>query len=80
MFTVLRYAFAWAQTLRPNFLKDSRGVTTIEYGILAAGLAIIIAVLVKSDGIFSKTLTDVFNNILDQLPQSDSASGGGSTE
>jgi pilus assembly protein Flp/PilA len=79
MFSVLRYVFNYIQTVKPGFLNDERGVTTIEYGILAAGLAIIIAVLVSKDGIFSTTLSSVFNNILDQLPQGSEGSDSGSS-
>ncbi len=49
---------------------DERGVTSIEYGILAAGIAVLIGALVTSDGTFSTTINQLFQNILDQLPQS----------
>lgn len=32
------------------FIRSRRGVTAIEYGILAAGVAIVIGALVSSDG------------------------------
>ena len=54
------------------FIRSRRGVTAIEYGILAAGVAIVIGALVSSDGTFSKTLESLFDNILDQLPQESS--------
>jgi pilus assembly protein Flp/PilA len=60
------------------FARDRRGVTTIEYGILAAGLAVIIGALVADGGSFSETLSKVFENILDQLPQS--STGGGAAK
>lgn len=59
-----------------TFLRREEGVTTIEYGILAAGLAVIIGALVADGGSFSSTLTKIFENILDQLPQSSNAGGG----
>lgn len=59
------------------FLKREDGVTTIEYGILAAGLAVIIGALVADGGSFSSTLSKIFENILDQLPQSSSSGGAG---
>lgn len=55
-----------------DFLRDESGVTAIEYGILAAGVAVVIGALVSSDGTFSKTLDSLFDNILDQLPQESS--------
>lgn len=55
-----------------DFLRDESGVTAIEYGILAAGVAVVIGALVSSDGTFSKTLDSLFDNILDQLPQENS--------
>ncbi|MDR1658284.1 MAG: Flp family type IVb pilin [Deltaproteobacteria bacterium] len=58
-----------------GFLKSEAGVTTIEYGILAAGLAVIIGFLVADDGKFSSTLSSIFDTILEQLPQADSSSG-----
>jgi pilus assembly protein Flp/PilA len=58
-----------------NFKNDDRGVTSIEYGILAAGIAVIFGALVASDGSFFNTLNKLFENILDQLPQGSGSSG-----
>ena len=55
-----------------KFMQDESGVTAIEYGILAAGVAVVIGALVSSDGTFSKTLDYLFDNVLDQLPQESS--------
>ena len=55
-----------------KFMQDESGVTAIEYGILAAGVAVVIGALVSSDGTFSKTLDSLFDNILDQQPQESS--------
>ena len=52
-----------------RLLADERGVTSIEYGILAAGVAVLIGALVATDGTFSTTINQLFQNILDQLPQ-----------
>jgi len=45
-------------TLLYSLLKDERGVTAIEYGLIASGIALAIAVIVPSvgaalEGIFS---------------------------
>jgi pilus assembly protein Flp/PilA len=69
MFALLRLALNFYQTRKPGFLRDERGVTTIEYGILAAGLAIIITTLVLKDGAFFDSLHQVFKNVVENLPQ-----------
>ena len=76
MFTIIRECVRGARYLLSSLVRDERGVTTIEYGILAAGLALIIAALVSDNGAFHKALTEIFDHILNQLPQSDSGSGG----
>lgn len=53
-----------------SFKHDERGVTSIEYGILAAGVAVVVGALVASDGAFSTTLNQLFTSIVEQLPQS----------
>ncbi len=51
-----------------HFLRSERGVTAIEYGILAAGLAVIIGTLVSKGGTFSTALDQIFTNIIGNLP------------
>ena len=65
------------QTMRflSELRDDERGVTSIEYGILAAGVAVVIGGLVASDGSFSTTLDKLFKGILDQLPQASAKKG-----
>ncbi|WP_432732452.1 Flp family type IVb pilin [Jeongeupia wiesaeckerbachi] len=53
--------------------RDERGVTSIEYGILAAGLAVAIGALVSSDGAFTKSINQIFQNIVNTMPQSGGA-------
>ena len=65
---LVQYVLTFGKLLK----QDQRGVTAIEYGILAAGVAVLIGSLVASDGTFSQTLSSVFQNILNQLPQADS--------
>lgn len=50
------------------FLRSKRGVTAIEYGILAAGVAIVIGALVSSDGPLANAINELFRNIVDHLP------------
>ena len=43
-----------------SFLKDERGATAIEYGLIAAGIAVVIITAVQSVGTaLTKTFTDV---------------------
>jgi pilus assembly protein Flp/PilA len=70
MFSILRYVISHARF----FVRDQRGITTIEYGILAAGLAIIITALVDKDGTFYTALENIFSNVLDNMPQGEDSS------
>lgn len=46
------------------FLKDERGATAIEYGLIAAGISIAIIATVNALG---TTLNDKFKSVSDQL-------------
>ena len=50
------------------FIRSRRGVTAIAYGILAAGVAIVIGALVSSDGPLATAISDLFKGIVDHLP------------
>jgi pilus assembly protein Flp/PilA len=76
MFTVINQFMRHGRFFLSSLVRDERGVTTIEYGILAAGLALIIAALVADNGAFHNALNDIFEHIHNPLPQSDSGSGG----
>jgi pilus assembly protein Flp/PilA len=52
---------------------EETGITSIEYGILAAGVAVVVGALVSSDGAFSTTINELFQRVLDQLPQAAAA-------
>ena len=65
----MKSCFAMLSRRVTRFPADERGVTSIEYGILAAGVAVLIGALVATDGTFSTTISQLFQNILDQLPQ-----------
>jgi pilus assembly protein Flp/PilA len=47
-----------------NFLKDESGATAIEYGLIAAGIAVVIIVVVQTVG---NDLTAVFSGIASAL-------------
>jgi len=46
------------------FLKDETGVTAIEYGLIAAGISVVIIATVNTIG---STLNGTFNSISTQL-------------
>ncbi len=46
------------------FLKDELGATAIEYGLIAAGIAVVIIAAVNTVG---SKLNATFNNIANQL-------------
>jgi pilus assembly protein Flp/PilA len=48
-----------------EFLKDERGVTAIEYGLIAALIAVAIIVGVTSVG---TNVNDTFENVASQMP------------
>jgi pilus assembly protein Flp/PilA len=43
-----------------RFLKDNSGVTAIEYGLIAAGIAVVIIVAVQATG---TSLNKTFNSV-----------------
>ena len=47
-----------------QFLRDDRGATAIEYGLIAAGISIVIIGAVNSVGV---TLTNTFQYVSNQL-------------
>jgi pilus assembly protein Flp/PilA len=48
-----------------EFLKDERGVTAIEYGLIAALIAVAIIIGVTSVG---TNVNDTFENVASQMP------------
>ena len=53
-----------------GFLRDRRGVTSLEYGILAAGLALAIGALVATDGKLVTAMNNVFAQVVKNVPTS----------
>ena len=49
------------------FTHDKRAVTAIEYGVLAASIALGIGAIFGGDSEFMKALTGTFDNITEQL-------------
>jgi pilus assembly protein Flp/PilA len=67
MFSIISVALNFIRFRKPGFLRDERGVTTIEYGILAAGLAVLIAALVSGEGGLNKALNDIFEQVVEDV-------------
>ncbi|MEJ2123767.1 MAG: Flp family type IVb pilin [Alphaproteobacteria bacterium] len=47
-----------------KFLKDERGATSIEYGLIAAGIGVALVTIVNSVG---SEITTLFNNLVTDL-------------
>jgi len=52
------------KTLFARFAKDESGATAIEYGLIAAGIAVVIITAVNLVG---TNLTSVFQSVADKL-------------
>ena len=59
-----------------KFLRDNKGVTAIEYGLIAGLLVVVIATAVGGMG---GKLTSLFSGIGDQLNSATPAAAGGGT-
>ncbi|MBO6085940.1 MAG: Flp family type IVb pilin [Acetobacter sp.] len=57
---------AYLTEVRHRFAQDSKGVTAIEYGLIAALIAVVIISTVKLVG---TNLTQVFNKVATSLVQ-----------
>ncbi|WP_440864845.1 Flp family type IVb pilin [Symbiopectobacterium purcellii] len=53
-----------------NFKNDQRGVTAVEYAIVAAGVAGVVTVIFQSDGVVSTMLKSIFINITKKVTDS----------
>ncbi|WP_318367134.1 Flp family type IVb pilin [Enterobacter sp.] len=53
-----------------NFLKDERGVTAVEYAIVLAGVAAVVAVIFGRNGTVEKMITGIFNTVSTQVQNS----------
>jgi len=53
-----------------NFLKDERGVTAVEYAIVLAGVAAVVAVIFGKGGTVQQLLTGIFKTVSTQVQAS----------
>ena len=49
--------------VRSFFKDDERGVTAVEYAIVLAGVAAVVAVIFGQDGTVQKMLEGIFSNV-----------------
>ena len=62
----------WAK--KEAFLRSEEGATAIEYGLIAAGIAVAISAIVFT---FGDQLAAMFSGMSDQLEERGASAGGG---
>ncbi|MVZ80347.1 Flp family type IVb pilin [Escherichia coli] len=60
-----------------DFKNNEKGVTAVEYGIVIAGVAAVVAVVFGSGGTVEHMLTDIFDSIKTKVDTSMQLGGGG---
>jgi pilus assembly protein Flp/PilA len=53
-----------------GFKRDEKGVTAVEYAIVVAGVAAVVAVIFGSGGKVETMLTEIFDSIKDKVNDS----------
>lgn len=53
-----------------DFLSDQKGVTAVEYAIVLAGVAAVVAVIFGKDGTVQHMLEGIFSNVEKQVSAS----------
>jgi pilus assembly protein Flp/PilA len=51
------------KSLLARFVKDQSGATAIEYGLIAAGIAVVVITLFSTGGSVDDLLTGIFDKI-----------------
>ncbi|MBM6583664.1 Flp family type IVb pilin [Microvirga sp. BT689] len=67
------------KSLISRFVKDESGATAIEYGLIAAGLSVVIIALFGSgtDSVIQSTLTAIFDKVKDNATGASADAGTG---
>ena len=60
-----------------DFKNNEKGVTAVEYAIVIAGVAAVVAVVFGSGGTVENMLTGIFDNIKTKVDTSMQLGGGG---
>jgi pilus assembly protein Flp/PilA len=55
------------KSLISRFVKDESGATAIEYGLIAAGLAVVVIAIFGDGGKVNDVLTDLFDKVLEKV-------------
>ena len=58
------------------FLQDQSGATAIEYGLIAAGLAVVVVGIFGDGKTVDVMLTNMFGKVSEQVTAATGASGG----
>ena len=58
------------KSLFTRFAKDESGATAIEYGLIAAGLAVVIITVFSQGGKFGTTLEGLFTKVSTEVAKS----------
>ena len=67
---------AQARNFASKFIKNERGVTAIEYAIVAAGVSAVVLVIFGNSGPVKKMLNDVFTQLSARLSTVINSTGG----
>ncbi|HFP9382246.1 Flp pilus assembly pilin Flp [Raoultella planticola] len=60
-----------------DFKRNEKGVTAVEYAIVIAGVAAVVATIFGADGTVEKLLDGIFDNIETKVNSSMQLGGGG---
>ena len=69
---------AQARNFASKFIKNERGVTAIEYAIVAAGVSAVVLVIFGTGGPVKSMLETVFTQLKSKLSNVIGGTGGGS--
>ena len=75
MFNLTTKAYIKATEAFRNFKKDEKGVTAIEYGLIAVALAVLIVAVFYNEGGFVKTLQSKFSSLTSTVASAKISSG-----
>ncbi|MDC5803362.1 Flp family type IVb pilin [Vibrio europaeus] len=64
---MLTKLFVNAKLALENYKNDDRGVTAIEYGLIAAGVAVVVGAAFLGEDSISTRLSNIFDSVKDAL-------------
>jgi pilus assembly protein Flp/PilA len=60
-----------------KFLRNTSGATAIEYGLIAAGLAVVMVAVFGQNGTVDALMTTLFSVVADNVGSAAGGTGGG---